>query len=211
MEANSIEHTLRNIEVIGSLAQNDKLITSEGRFLVYEPTAMRGLLRMLYYRENREGNVAHIQSTIKDAKQFIEMTFVRTENFSRAEEGSFSVRLQHETQQQTCRRIHEALMRSVQGLEALKLTYRDDASIKAKLVMLINEVRDFDTCTKRSGFVTHNHAAGEGACDGDAPGSESRAYSLQPRTTPSRIAGPDSGLLETTEPQEGDGAEREHE
>lgn len=141
------ERTLRNINVISSVRQNDKLLTQQDIFIVYEPTSLRGLLRMLYYRENREQNVTKIQCTIREAKRYVESVLSCTKSHTRTEE-SFSTVLQQTTQTQTCCRMIEALSNCDKGLHNMEETYRDDSSISVKIKMLRDEIKDFLNATR---------------------------------------------------------------
>ena len=68
-----LDKVLRNLGVIASLKQNDKLSTEGDFFTIFVPTAMRSLLRMLY-RESREQNLERCAECIRSARIFVTNT-----------------------------------------------------------------------------------------------------------------------------------------
>lgn len=132
-----MERTFRNLKVISALKQNDKLTTECSIFELHPPTMTRSFVRF-YMNESREHNLDKIQNVIRDATAFVE-------KYSSTNESSetFHGRLYLLTQAGICKRIMVALEESVQGLHNLAFTYRDDAGAKAKIEMIIDEIRDF--------------------------------------------------------------------
>ena len=137
-----VEIILRNVNVVASLMPNDKLNTEGNLFSVFAPTSFRGVVR-LFYREDRETNVSRIQSTIRQAKTFVSNT-MQYEIVS----NNFNGRMKLTTQLQQCSRMMSALKAAVQGLENITQTYKEDASIVAKLNMLKYEIEDFIAATQ---------------------------------------------------------------
>ena len=121
---------------------NDKLITCNEVFAVHEPTSFRALYRWSY-GENREVNLTRLQTVVRDAKNFVTAVYSSRVNA----EHDFASCLHTTTMQQTCRRMLVALRSSIKGIENLHQTYRDDHSIRAKLQILIDEIRDFVEAT----------------------------------------------------------------
>ena len=137
-----IERMMRNVTVVASIMPNDKLNTEYEFFSVYTPTSMRGLFRY-WSGETRETNVSKIQASIRQAAQFVQASMqneVTTAN-------NFSGRMKAATQIQQCQRILDTLRKAVTGIDNLKQTYKDDASIVAKLHMIRNEIEDFLNAT----------------------------------------------------------------
>lgn len=140
----SDERVLRNLGVISKLKQGDKLLTEGEYFSIYNPTALRSLMRMLY-RENRETNLIRIQNLIRDAKT---QTTAMVSEFATSEtEATFAPRLKHEIEHKgqvnRCARVLEALGESVHGVDNLILTYTDDASIVSSFQALKADIVDF--------------------------------------------------------------------
>ena len=131
------ENMLRNLNVVALLMPNDKLNTEQSLFSVYNPTAIRGVVRYLY-SENRESNISKIQSCMQKA-----MTFITFKMDNQIPEESYSTRIQAITERQHCIRIIACLEAAQHGLLNLCQTYRDDASIVAKIYMLKHEIDDF--------------------------------------------------------------------
>lgn len=138
-----VERTFRNLKVISSLRQNDKLTTEHLLFTTHEPTMTRSAYR-IWYRENRESNIDKVQSCVRDAKMFIERVISYDETTE-----TFGGRLQSETQLSLCKRMFHAVQEVVPGLHNLSVTYKDDTGILAKIEILINEIEDFVRVSKR--------------------------------------------------------------
>ena len=132
------EKTLRNLSVLGALMQNDKINTEGEIFSIYVPTISRGLVRK-FYGENRETNVTHIQEAVRHAKTFVSQTL----STQRPLADSFNSKMFCNTQIQHSTRMIEAMNKAIKGLTHLIQTYRDDASISAKLDIICNEIQDF--------------------------------------------------------------------
>ena len=140
------EKTLRNLGVIASIAQNDKMNTEGEVFSIYTPTSLRGVVRM-YYGESRETNITRIQQNIRSAKTFITNSLSEIHTNENDERTSFALKISLSTQTQSCQRMLMALKDCIVGLKNLSATYREDASITSKLNILINEVEDFCAST----------------------------------------------------------------
>jgi len=141
---------LRNINVVASLMPNDKLNTEGGTFAVYVPTATRGAWRY-WASETREANLTRVQSAVRQAKTFI--SGVADEQQAEAEDSKVRTRVQASIRSRQCIRMLDALKKASGGLENLCQTYRDDASIVAKINMVRDEIDDF------VGVVCREHGA----------------------------------------------------
>lgn len=136
------ERTFRNLKVIGSLKQNDKLITESSIFEIHPPTMTRSVYR-IWKSENREENLNKILACVREAKNFIEKTISTTE-----QSESFQGRLFLITQDRLSKRMLTAIEEVVPGLTNFSVTYKDDAGILAKIDLIIEEIKDFVTATK---------------------------------------------------------------
>ena len=132
---------LRNINVVGSIMPNDKLNTETPLFSVYVPTSIRGFWRM-WNREDRESNISKIQFCVRQATAFIQTTMQ-----NQVTSNSYVGKMKVATELQHCYRIIESLKNARIGLENLCQTYRDDASIVAKIQMIRDEIEDFLSAT----------------------------------------------------------------
>lgn len=141
--------TLRNLGVLSALSQNDKINTKEDYFTIYSPTALRGFARFIYYGEGREHNIIKISNCIRDAKAFITtcMNEIYTEN-EETSEVPLMRKLALNSKHQVCHRMITSLDKSQEGIKALKVTYKDDASCTSKLDCLLDEIQDFLTTTR---------------------------------------------------------------
>ena len=63
------ERTLSNLNVLGAMSQNDKIMTNEDQFNIYTPTTFRALMRT-WYGERRCQNVQRIRTTIRNGISF---------------------------------------------------------------------------------------------------------------------------------------------
>jgi len=129
------ERVLRNLSILSSVSQNDKLNTNEETFSIYIPTPMRGVLRM-WYSEKRNSNVIKIQEAVRLAVNFIQNTLqeVNSDN-----ESLFTT----QNKQRQCKRMFETLSLSRNGLSNLQQTYKDDISMSAQLKIVSDEIDDF--------------------------------------------------------------------
>jgi hypothetical protein len=132
-----MEKTFRNLKVIASIKQNDKLITESDIFELHPPTLSRTVYR-IYYRENREANLSKIQTCIRESKSFVEKIAS-----SREDSETFSGRMFLMTQSKLCQRMMDSLRDIIPGMRNLAVTYRDDAGAIAKIDLLIDEINDF--------------------------------------------------------------------
>lgn len=136
------ERTFRNLRVISSLKQNDKLITESSIFEIHPPTMTRSMYR-IWKSENREENLNKILACVREAKNFIEKTISTTE-----QSESFQGKLALITQDRLSKRMLAAVEEVIPGLINFCVTYKDDAGILAKIDLIIEEIKDFVTATK---------------------------------------------------------------
>lgn len=136
------ERTFRNLKVISSLKQNDKLITESSIFEIHPPTMTRSMYR-IWKSENREENLNKILACVREAKNFIEKTISTSE-----QSESFQGKLFLITQDRLSKRMLAAVEEVVPGLTNFSVTYKDDAGILAKIDLIIEEIKDFVTATK---------------------------------------------------------------
>lgn len=136
------ERTFRNLKVIASLKQNDKLITESSFFDIHPPTVTRSVYR-IWKSENREQNLDRILQCVREAKNFIEKTISTNE-----QSDSFQGRLALITQDRLSKRMLSALEEVIPGMTNFSVTYKDDAGILAKIDLIIEEINDFVTATK---------------------------------------------------------------
>lgn len=132
------ERTLSNLNVLGAVSQNDKLMTNDDHFDIYTPTTLRAILRT-WYGERRCQNVQRVRTTIRAG-----ISFARTflEDATRLKkEGSERLRIDTIILQHV--RMRDALRVSCCGLKNMLQTYRDDAAHRSQLNGLIQEVEDF--------------------------------------------------------------------
>lgn len=139
------ERTLSNLHVLGALSHNDKLLTNDDVFDIYQPTALRGLVRF-WYGERRDQNAQrirhHVHAAVGYAKQALEDAEALGDAVSAAQAPE-SMRLRMDTAALQHFRMLDALVRACAGLRNLLQTYRDDAAFSAQLALVVTEVEDF--------------------------------------------------------------------
>ena len=145
-----VDKILRNLGVLGSLKQNDKLLTEGEFFAIYVPTAWRSLYRT-FYRESREQNMKKVDECIRSAKAFVTTTISEhgTEHDIRTlDTESVPMRMHRHEQVQVCSRVLACLTDAVDGLDNLTQTYVDDAALIVKIKQLKSDVIDFIETTQ---------------------------------------------------------------
>ena len=147
-----VERTLRNLCIIASLSQNDKLMTENEHFAVYTPTIARGFCRK-WYGEGRDLNTIRIHETVRSAILYIH----NIQDGEHVDANAPIHGMENAMKAQHCRRMTEALRNSVRGLENLQATYRDDFSMLSKLKVLIDEIQDFQAVSQRRVEFTQSH------------------------------------------------------
>ena len=133
------ERILKNLAIIASISQNDKLCTNEEQFGIYCPTSLRALHRM-WCGENRHQNIQRVRSVIhlamETATKFMEQSASAPFSNGGANLHTDRISLNY-------RRFMNSIGLTVQGLENLHKTYRDDPVIMADIDLLIHEINDF--------------------------------------------------------------------
>lgn len=143
------ERTLSNLNVLGAVSQNDKLMTNDDQFNIYTPTTFRALVRT-WYGERRYQNVQRVRATIHTGITFAQ-TFLDDATRLIGDPSTSSshtaavdaVRLRIDTMVIQHVRMCDALEGSIRGLTNMLQTYRDDAALNSQLNALVQEVRDY--------------------------------------------------------------------
>ena len=145
MEATETERVFHNLCVIAAISQNDKLMTNEEDFQIYTPTSIRGAVRT-WYGETRTRNVRRIGSTLTSAKESIRLAMENTEELLRRPVNgvpSGAKRIRLDTDVARTIRMAETIRRSVEGVQNMACTYRDDAGLNSQLNSLVLDTQDF--------------------------------------------------------------------
>ena len=135
------EKALKNLSILASLSQNDKLNTNEDIYTIYIPTSVRGMVRF-WYSEKRSSNIVKIHETVRTATKFVRQIITECEN------ENFNY--QKELKLQQCKRMVQSIIKSTKGLENLKQTYRDDHAITVNIQLIIDEIEDFITLINKN-------------------------------------------------------------
>lgn len=142
------ERTLGNLNVLGAMSQNDKLMTNEDHFSIYTPTTFRAIVRT-WYGERRCQNVQRVRTTIRNGISFAQTFLDDATRLLKEHPATPSpnvvdgVRLRIDTMVLQHIRMCDALRASTNGLTSMLQTYRDDAALRSQLTGLVQEITDF--------------------------------------------------------------------
>ena len=143
MQSSDAERTLHNLHVLAALSHNDKLMTNDDHFDIYVPTALRGVMR-LWYGERRGQNLQRVRQTVRSAVQFASASLEEASTLLQtAPTASEQLRLRVDMIVLQHARMCEALTEARGGLDNLKLTYRDDATLASQVSAVVSEIDDF--------------------------------------------------------------------
>lgn len=141
------ERTLHNLHILGALSHNDKLMTNDDRFDIYQPTSFRGMMRAVY-GERRLQNVQRVRQTVSAGIAFATKaleeanTMLEPASASKHPPAPCSLPLRIETIALEHFRMMAALHRARDGLTNLLQTYRDDAALASQITLLTDELDD---------------------------------------------------------------------
>ena len=138
------ERTLNNLHVLASVSHNDKLMTNEDLFDIYEPTSMRGLMRM-WYGERRGQNVQRVRHTVRSGMTYAQQYLDESAHLGSTTGPMPTARLRGDTVALQHVRMVDALRASLSGLTNMLQTYREDAALTSQISGLVQEVTDFLT------------------------------------------------------------------
>ena len=136
-----VERTLNNLHVLAAISQNDKLMTNEDGFDIYQPSSLRGLMR-LWCGERRGQNVTRIRQTVRAAMRFA-YQFLDDVHAMRGCGDATALRMRRDATTVHYLRVCEALEFARNGLQNLLQTYRDDAAIASQMRFIMTELDDF--------------------------------------------------------------------
>ena len=139
---------MNNLGVIGSILQNDKLMTNSENFDLYVPTTVRGAIRK-WYGESRADNVRHIRHVVSSGMQIAKSCLDEALSFH-----DMPLQVQRTISYQVDAlalrhfRVCDALNRCVTGLQNLMQTYRDDANTCSNLRCIHDDILNFLTLVR---------------------------------------------------------------
>ena len=134
----------RDLEILGSICQNDKLCTQKGCIDVYRPSSYRGLQRW-WTGENRAVNLIQVSAVIErgidTATRLLERHKAAASSPSLA--GSALSFMDTHGARQSVQALLTRLGQAGRGLGNLVETYRDDYATAADIRLLVQRIRDF--------------------------------------------------------------------
>lgn len=139
------ERTLNNLQVIGVLSHNDKLLTNGDCFDIYAPTTFRSMMRKVY-GEGRAQNVSRVRHAVREGIAFVSKSLEDANALlQQSSSGDAShMRLRVETIVLQHVRMRTAVRKAADGLSNLLQTYRDDAALVSQIQLVVDEIRDFE-------------------------------------------------------------------
>lgn len=142
--SSTVYDLLKQLDIIGSICQNDKLCTQKGVVDVYRPSSIRGLQRW-WTGENRSVNLQQVRLIVDRSCDTATMLLERLRNARDATtsiDGAL-VFMDRAGLVQVCNSLLEALKRSVGGLQNLVETYKDDYVTSAEIRLMADQVTLF--------------------------------------------------------------------
>ena len=136
------ERVLNNLHVLSALSHNDKLMSNQDAFDIYQPTSLRGLFRT-WYGEGRAQNVQRVRQTVRSAIGFASRALDDAKALLAAASEDAAMKMRVDTTALQHFRMLDALGRARTGLGNLRQTYRDDAALASQLTLLICEMEDY--------------------------------------------------------------------
>jgi hypothetical protein len=140
------DEAARQLEILGSICQNDKLCTQKGVIDVYRPSSYRGLQRW-WTGENRHVNLACVKRIVDHNVDAIKLLLERQRSAAHwamphGAETPLDFMDLHGTRQATQTRI-DRLRQAGRGLTNLLETYKDDCATIAELRLITQQIDDF--------------------------------------------------------------------
>ena len=114
----SIDNIIINLKMLSQIKQNDKLYTEGSQFRIDSPKFSQGILRW-FNDYSREKTMDDIDVVVKHTEVYISSIF---ENSSKSVEDN-----------RMCQNILLEITRAIDGLQNLKLTYKDDTFVQSRL------------------------------------------------------------------------------
>ena len=158
------ERVLNNLHVLSALSHNDKLMSNQDAFDIYQPTSLRGLFRT-WYGEGRAQNVQRVRQTVRAGIGFASRALEDANALlATAAPDDAAMRLRIDTTALQHFRMIDALTRACEGLQNLRQTYRDDAALASQLVLLVGEAEDYVRVIR-----SHSEALRRQTCSWEGP------------------------------------------
>lgn len=134
MREETIDRVHRDLKIIATLREGDKVYVEDGSLCILHPSAYGGPWRWLR-GDNRVKSLAMVQSTIMDALAVAEYSIERVMQRQSHHHGRPRDTSAHTTES-TVRRLYRELQSAIVGLKCLRVTYSGDQSTTAKIDVL---------------------------------------------------------------------------
>ena len=125
----NVDQLLFNLKTISEIRENDKLLSHQTNLEIDQRYFQN--IRKWYYNENRDATLDKLNDIIENAFIYVESLY-KKDSKSKIVDTSNSSKLQ---------RIYLLLTNCTNGLDNLKLTYKDDLTIKTKINLIIEKIK----------------------------------------------------------------------
>jgi hypothetical protein len=137
MAEETVDRVHRDLKIIATLREGDKVYVADGALCVLHPSPYNATWRWLR-GDNRVKSLATVQSTMMDALAVAEYSIERVmHRQTQSPPGHPGLRdTASHTTESTVRRLYRELQSAIVGLKCLRITYAGDHSTTAKIDVL---------------------------------------------------------------------------
>ena len=150
---NTVYDLLKQLQILGSICQNDKLCTQKGSIDVYRPSSYRGVQRW-WSGENRLVNLQQVRFIVDRSCDTATMLLERLSSSTTTTpvDGALMF-MDRAGLVQITRSLLSALDKAADGLQNLVKTYEDDYATSADIRLMVTQARQF---IQRAGEFEHS-------------------------------------------------------
>ena len=147
-----IETIIRNLKIIGSLKENEKICTQTGGVFVLKPADRMNAFIRYYYGETREKNLTFIEQEFNKAFENIDIALKKRERLIEVDETSMTREQmqEHLKNKQLITRLQKEINETRSKIRGLQITYANDSQINARIRVLEDTIEDKLELTKEN-------------------------------------------------------------
>ena len=128
-----VDYCLLNLKIISKLEENDKLITNEDILKIDKPVLFQGVKRW-YSKEGRETTMAKLNDIYNESFKITD-DILQNEKIEKKEDSNLD-----DSNSQILQKFIVEFTNSLNGIDNLKKTYKDDVPMKSQLDMIGNKL-----------------------------------------------------------------------
>ena len=125
---NKLKDLLQNLEVISNVKENDKIYIDNGLFYVDEPYFLQSFVRT-YKGQNRQSSINMINQLIDNILLYLDNINEENNVFKEKVISEYNI-------------INQNLLKSIPGLQNLKITYFKDLDINKQIDFIIIKIQN---------------------------------------------------------------------